>query len=128
MHNDNRLTTQHHGDYSQLTLRGEFDLACSDVLREALHDALEGCSGDRLLVDLSGVEFVDSTALGTLVGAHHHATRLGVHLILTSAPPRVQKLLDITQINRLITTHPSVQAALGVAGEPPKGNADFPSA
>lgn len=121
---EHRHATHHNDNHSVLTLGGEFDLASSDVLREALLAGLDACSGDRLLVDLSGVEFFDSTALGTLVVAHHHATSLGVQLILTGAPPRLQRLLDITQIDRLIQHQPDVEAALSVAATTPDDDTD----
>jgi anti-anti-sigma factor len=101
-------------DHSVLTLRGEFDLATSRVLREELRSALDTCSGHLLLVDLTAVGFLDCTALGVLVGAYNDAPRHGVRLVLVGAPRPVKKLLSITQVDRLITTHPSLEAALSV--------------
>src|ERR1700755_2957018 len=56
-----RLEIQHHPGYSLVTLRGEFDVASRDVLREELEDALNTGPGDTLLIDLSGVGFLDCT-------------------------------------------------------------------
>jgi anti-anti-sigma factor len=119
MHADYRLDTQHHGDHTLVTLHGEFDLAASDAMREELRNALDTCFGKRLLIDLTAVAFLDSTALGVLVGAQKRATRDGVHLALVGASRQVQKLLRITQVDRVVTTHPTLVAARSVAAAPP---------
>jgi anti-anti-sigma factor len=95
-----------------VTLRGEFDVASREALRQELRSALESCSGDTVLIDLSGVEFLDCTAVGILVRAHNEATGMGRRLVLLGASGGVQKLLDITHIDRTIATRPHLQAAL----------------
>jgi anti-anti-sigma factor len=121
MQTDPRLRTQHNDDHSLVMLGGEFDVASRDLLRLELHQALDACRGDRLLIDLSTVEFMDCTVLGVLVRAHQQAGRLGVQLVLVDPPRQVRRLLEISQIDRLIPSRPGLQAALRepVAQHPP---------
>ena len=56
------------GDALVLSLTGELDLYTAPAVRDALRGAVERAP-KRLVVDLSGVTFIDSTALGTLVEA-----------------------------------------------------------
>ncbi len=111
---DPRLTTHHHADHSVVTLRGEFDMASRDLLSGELREATSSCPGGTLVIDLAAVEFMDCTALGVLVHAHRDAARQGVRLVLVSPTGAVQKLLDLTHIDRTLPTRPHLQAALGV--------------
>jgi anti-anti-sigma factor len=120
-----RFTTEHHPEYSLVALRGEFDVASRAAVREVFHGALTSCPGDTLLVDLSGVEFLDCTVLGVLVRAHQEATRLGMRLVLLGPTGPVQRLLGLAQIDRTITTRPHLYAALSA---PDMGSADSWSA
>ena len=66
-----------------------------------LHEALAPGPG-RLVVDLSGVELLDATGLGVLVGAHRRARLQDRELVLCDAGPRVARLLALTRLNRVI--------------------------
>jgi anti-anti-sigma factor len=107
-----RLTTHHQADYSTVTLRGEFDVASRDRLSEQLHEAMHTSPGGTVLVDLAGVEFMDCTVLGVLVDVHRHASRRGLRLVLVRPTGAIQRLLEITRIDRTVPTRPHVQAAL----------------
>ncbi len=109
---DARLTTRHHPDYSMVTLRGEFDVASRDRLSEQLREAMHASPAGTVLVDLAGVEFMDCTVLGVLVHAHRQATRQGLRLVLVRPASAVQRLLDLTRIDRTVPTQPHLQAAL----------------
>lgn len=112
MLNDPRMIPHHHADYSVLVLRGEFDVASRDRLCEQLHSAMHSSPAGTLLVDLSGVEFMDCTVLGVLVQAHRNATRQGLRLVLVRPAGAIQRLLEITRVNRTVPTRPHLQAAL----------------
>jgi anti-sigma B factor antagonist len=92
-----------------------------DVLRPGAHVALSGRLGsasvgdarivlsaaidagvDDLLLDLGGVELVDATGLGLMVGMHRRAERLGRRLVLTHVPERIERLLLATRLNRVL--------------------------
>jgi anti-sigma B factor antagonist len=93
-----------------LRLRGELDLYNSERVREALSDA---CTGDpeRVVIDLSDVEFIDSTALGVLIEA---SKKLSEHraLILAAPGPEARRVLEISGLDRHFTLRESVQDAL----------------
>lgn len=77
-----------------LVLTGSIDL----VTREALHDAgLEVIdSGKALAFDMMGVEFIDSTGIGTLVELRIAAQAAGVEASITRRSARVDRILEIT--------------------------------
>jgi anti-anti-sigma factor len=97
-------------DGQLVTLAGRLDVTGASAAREALHAALEAGTGP-LVVDLAGVELLDATGLGVLIGTHRRARRDGRQLVLRDAAPRVARLLWLTRVDRIIAVEPSTTAA-----------------
>jgi anti-anti-sigma factor len=84
-----------------IALSGRLGATTVADVRNALADAIEHGAGD-LVVDLHGVELVDATGLGVLVGAHRRADRLGRRLVVRSVPERIDRLLVATRLHRVL--------------------------
>lgn len=84
-----------------IVLVGRLDGRSAADVREALHAGL-AAGRPRVVVDLAGVELLDATGLGVLVGAHRRAQMCGTELILRDASRRVARLLALTRIDRII--------------------------
>jgi anti-sigma B factor antagonist len=93
-------------------VRGEVDVATAPALRDGLDEALEGGIGP-VVVDLTGVTFIDSTGLGVLIGARRRCVEGGRELRVVVAEPRILKVFEITGLTELFTIHPSLDPALG---------------
>jgi len=95
--------------YVVVSLAGELDLYNASTVRETL---LECCAErpDRLIVDLSGVKFIDSTALGVLIEAR---TRLeNKRSFLLAAPGlETRRALEISGLDRHFAVHESLDEA-----------------
>jgi anti-sigma B factor antagonist len=77
-----------------LTVAGELDLSSAPSLKWSLTDVLDGgCS--QLVLDLSLVTFIDSTALGVLVGVQMRLT-VGTRLAIVCANAKVLEILELT--------------------------------
>lgn len=97
-------------------LVGELDLYNAPEVRTAL---LEVCSEqpERLVVDLAEVDFVDSTALGVLIEARSKLANRGSFLL--AAPGlETHRALTISGLDRHLSVHESVEAALAAPVEP----------
>ena len=93
-----------------VSLAGELDLYNAHEVREAL---LECCAENpaRLIVDLSGVKFIDSTALGVLIEARTKlANRRG--FLLAAPGLETRRALEISGLDRHFAVHDSLDAAL----------------
>jgi anti-anti-sigma factor len=88
-------TTRDSAGQLVICVEGDVDLAVADQMRAACDNALGDCE-QVLRIDLSGVSFIDSTGLGTLVLVHNAAQESGKHLVLVSPSERVRRLLEIT--------------------------------
>jgi anti-sigma B factor antagonist len=92
-----------------VSLAGELDLYNASGVREAL---LECCaeSPERLIVDLSAVRFIDSTALGVLIEARTRlANRRG--FMLAAPGLETRRALEISGLDRHFSVHESVEQA-----------------
>lgn len=86
----------------EIALSGRLDVSAVSDVRQALHEAIDSGSGD-LVVDLSGVELVDATGLGVLLGADRRAKLAGRRIVLRDAGPRVRRILRVTRLHRVLT-------------------------
>ena len=101
--------------WSVVALSGEIDMATSPELRERLHALLsEGRS--NLVIDLDEVGFLDSTALGVLIGTMKRARAAGGDVRLVCTQPRVAKVLEITRLDQAFGTYTSVDGAVEAQG------------
>lgn len=92
------IVTEHDGQRSVLRLRGELDASNRDHLRGAISSALEN-HPPLLVVDLSGLGFMDCAGLSVLAWAHKCLAGCGRHLVITGAEPAVQRLLQLTGLD-----------------------------
>jgi anti-sigma B factor antagonist len=90
-------------------LAGELDLYNADIVRAALADAI-ATRPQRLVVDLTQVEFLDSTALGALIEARSKLGKGGLALACPGAETR--RALQVSGLDRHLPVHDTVDAAL----------------
>lgn len=104
------------GDWTVLEVGGEIDAYSSPAFADRLGELLTAESS-RLVVDLDGVGFLDSTGLGVLIGGHNRAGGFGGELRVGCGVERVLKLLRITGLNDVLAVYASAAEAL--AAPPP---------
>jgi anti-anti-sigma factor len=104
------LSVEQQGDACVVKLAGELDLYNAPKVRDALSDACKDGAA-RVIVDLSEVEFVDSTALGVLIEAR---TKLDNRRAFLLAAPGLEtrRALEISGLDRHFSVHDSVSEAL----------------
>jgi anti-sigma B factor antagonist len=95
------------GRRAVLAVRGEIDMATVDGLRDALEAALASGAGE-VWVDLTEVDFLDSTGLSALVSGHR-ALDGRLVVICPDGPPR--RALDVSGVNELIRIYRSAADA-----------------
>jgi anti-sigma B factor antagonist len=98
---------------SIVSATGEIDIATAPSLRQRLEATIDQGS-DVVVVDLLGVTFMDSTALGVLVGALKRCRQAGGAMRIVLSDPRVLKVFEITGLTELFSIFPTIdQAVLG---------------
>jgi len=95
-----------------LAVRGEIDLFTAPELKAAIGEALE--SGRTLIVvDLTATTFLDSTALGVLIGAVKRLRSRDGVLTIVNTDPNISKTFEITGLDQIFTIRRTLEEAVG---------------
>lgn len=112
---DNLLTIKvsSHGTAVIVSPMGDIDLTGSPLLKLELRKAVSGNPvPDRLVIDLSGVSYMDSSGLATLVEALQASRKNRFKLVVCNLQPRVRAIFDIAKLAMVFTIVPSLDHAL----------------
>lgn len=93
--------------FARLVLTGRFTSQDAAPVRQAIAD-VKGGPERRHLLDLTGLEFIDSTGIGLLLVMNGEALSAGKALSLLCAPGQVRKAVDLTRIAMVIPVHGTV--------------------
>ncbi len=108
---DVTVTSRADGDRTVVDVTGEIDVYTAPALREELSNLIDAEHTD-LVVDLTGVSFMDSTGLGVLVGALKKVRTIGGDLRLVIDSEKILKVFRITALTQVFTIHPTLDEAL----------------
>jgi anti-sigma B factor antagonist len=105
------VTARPAGDFTVLEVAGEIDMDSAPQLRERVLEQV-AAGTYRLIIDMSGVTFMDSSGLSVLVAALKRVSDNEGELRLVITRERTMKLFRITSLDSVFGIHASVQDAL----------------
>ena len=105
------LELRNEGAVTIVEATGDLDVASAPELRAALGQQVDS-GKTQLVVDLSGVPFVDSTGLGTLVAAMRQAKQAGGSLKLAAPRDTVSRVLTLTRMREFFDLSATVDEAV----------------
>nr|WP_158702621.1 STAS domain-containing protein [Kitasatospora sp. MMS16-BH015] len=118
-----RVAVRRIGAVRIVTVAGELDRDSVAGPRAALAVPEREAGVERIVVDLAGVTFCDSTGLNMLLRARLDALTAGLRLDVAGLRPAVARLFEITGADAVLRVHPDVAAALADDGGPVPGGA-----
>jgi anti-sigma B factor antagonist len=98
-------------DIVVLAISGPMDVETTPQLRDSLVGLLDE-GRHRLVLDLSGVDFIDSIGLGVIVGMVHRLRPHDGSLAMAAPSPQARNVLQITQLVRVVAVCDTTEAAL----------------
>jgi len=101
-----------HEDQKVLALKGSLNIQTVFTFQTATREE----TASKLILDFSGVSYVDSAGLGALVGAYVAAQRTKRKLAVAGMNTQVKALVDMTQVGTLIKSYLTVQEAEDALG------------
>ncbi|WP_327064383.1 STAS domain-containing protein [Kitasatospora sp. NBC_01250] len=93
-----------------LEITGDLDYATAPGLRKAVEN-LTLTTGQRLVLDLTQLEFCDSSGITALLAARNLAAEQGADMALAAVPANTIRILHIVGLDRVFTLHPDISAA-----------------
>ncbi len=123
-----RLKESHENGVVIFALSGAIDLHYAPTLRSLFQSKLnERCLA--LVVDLTAVEFIDSTGLATLIEYHRDAGSHGGIFCLAGINPNLKAIFDVVQFDKVLKIFPTVTEAKAAIeqGQVPPYMADEPA-
>jgi anti-sigma B factor antagonist len=108
------LSTSEYGGHVVVALRGELDIAGAAGVAAAL--AAVAARKPEIVVDLAGLEFIDSSGVAALARGRGHARHAGGDLLLAAPRQHVLRVLTLTRLIDVFPVHASVEEAASSAG------------
>ena len=102
-HVELKVSTRSQGGCVVMSLGGEIDLYTGPRLHGELFTLLSGDGPVQVVVDMSEVDFCDSTGMNVLLAAHRRAREQGGDLELAAPRPAVRKILQVTGLESVFT-------------------------
>jgi anti-sigma B factor antagonist len=99
------------GERHVLSVRGEIDLFTAPELKQVLAESIEG-GRIRIIVDLTETTFLDSTALGVLIGAVKRLRSRDGALAIVNVDDNIAKTFEITGLDQIFTIVPTRDEAV----------------
>jgi anti-sigma B factor antagonist len=106
------------GDTHVVAVTGEVDIFTAPEFKHQVMMAI-AAGAERLVVDLTGTSFIDSSSLGVLIGAHRRLTAGGGRLLVACNREAIVKTFKITGLDSVFEVVDSLEAALGDPAEAP---------
>lgn len=107
------MSSRSQGDHTIVSLAGEIDLYTAPHLQSELAAAMGPADPVQIVVDMSAVEFCDSTGMNVLLAAYRKACERGGDLTLAQPRASVRKVLEVTGLASVFTVHDDLGSLTG---------------
>jgi anti-sigma B factor antagonist len=108
---DLEITQESVNDLLVLHLEGELDTYNCGQLRSTLVEHVDA-GRNRIIVDMSQVQYIDSTGLGSLVGGLKRVSEHGGVMRIVCANPQILKVFEITSLDKVFPIFKTLKEAL----------------
>jgi anti-sigma B factor antagonist len=112
---DSVTTIEQVGEAHVVVLRGEIDAFTAPSLREDLHRLVEEMGATIVVVDLAAVTFLDSSALGAIVGLFRRLREREGRLRIVEPSGAASRIFALTGLDAVLELFPDREAALNAA-------------
>lgn len=99
-----------------IELEGEVDVYTAPQLKQQMINMLESGARD-LVVNLTKVDYLDSTALGVLIGGLKRMREMDGNMVLVCPSPRIRRVFEITGLDKIFDIYNAEEDALEVMGK-----------
>ncbi len=98
------------GGIAILSLEGKLNMVSTPILRQEVNSAV-AAGNNRIAIDLSAVDFIDSSGLGALINGLKSTRQSGGDLRIANACEQVRLVLELTNIDRVLKPYDNAETA-----------------
>ncbi len=95
-----------------VTLQGELDHHSAEEVRTRIDDILDKDGYKTLIFNFSGVNFMDSSGIGAVIGRYKKMSLRGGKVCLTNVTPTVKRIFELSGMFKIISMYENVEEAL----------------
>ena len=96
------------GQELKIKLRGEIDHHSAAAVRTSLDEMIRTRKPQTLVIDMSAVDFMDSSGLGLIMGRYTAMQSIGGELCVLDPSPATEKIMSLAGLERIITVRRSI--------------------
>lgn len=111
-----KVAKEYRGNILIVAAAGELDHHTAAVLKGCIQEELSKGMVRHIVLDFSGLSFMDSSGLGVLLGRYKELAKWQGNMLVFGLQPLVEKLFLMTGLNKLIPVHANLDACLKVLG------------
>jgi anti-sigma B factor antagonist len=104
------ITLTHHDDYAVVAVEGRLTATGVPRLRQTIDEAV-AAGRPRVVVDMGGMDFIDSSGIGALIGGLKSTRLAEGDLRIAAVPEAVRRVLKLTNLDRVLREYPTAEAA-----------------
>lgn len=97
-------------------IKGELDHHTAAPIRKGIDRSMKVYECNDLILDFSGVEFMDSSGIGIALGRYKKLAKSGGKLCIAGCSPYIETILEMAGVFSIIPKEPDVQSALCLLG------------
>ncbi len=101
-------------DVLVVSISGELDHHTAAPLREAIDSKIMETSVRKLLIDLSGMELMDSSGIGVIMGRYRLMDSLGGAVCVSGASPSIGRIIELSGLTKLICLCKNVEEGISL--------------
>ena len=107
------ITESSNNGNNVLRLNGRFDFHARVAIQTAIGKAEQG-GARHIILNLQGVSYMDSAALGILVLMHKQLTAQHIHVTMVNPQPFVKGILELAKMDKLFPIHATEEQAMAL--------------
>lgn len=102
--------TEQIGNVLKITVTGRLVAVCAEEFKQLLLSSIQNCK--QILLDLSQMNYIDSSGLGAMVFAHQEISHQGGQLKIACLQAKPRVVFDITKVYRIFDIYDDVETAI----------------
>lgn len=91
---------------------GEIDHHTSEIIRERIDKEFSRSNAKNIIFDFSGINFMDSSGIGIIMGRYRNAEQIGGKIAITGANASLDRIFNISGLYKIINIYEDVEQAV----------------